>query len=177
MFFRLVPLEGLDNIYLNNSFGFLWNRFLPRAYWWETVDLIRKIGLVLIEELIDDPLQQSLAGASCVVVVMASSFAVKPFIRVKYNKLDAFGASTQLLVFMLGISVYVRGLLGGSAKYEQPLLATVFIVYGVFMAWFFLFDLQMWHFDHRVDAERERSAASVRDMCTCDAWVVPCCGH
>ena len=44
VFIVLVPRDGLDNESLNCHFGFLWSRFEKRIYWWEAVDMIRKVG-------------------------------------------------------------------------------------------------------------------------------------
>ena len=35
VFLHLVPMKGLDNIRLHRNFGFVWNRFEKRCYWWE----------------------------------------------------------------------------------------------------------------------------------------------
>jgi hypothetical protein len=41
--FVLVPQHGLNDDRLNKNFGFLWQRFEARIYWWEVIDMIRKV--------------------------------------------------------------------------------------------------------------------------------------
>ena len=42
LLFCLVPQHGLDDQVLTNNFGFMWDRFRARCYWWELVDIVRK---------------------------------------------------------------------------------------------------------------------------------------
>ena len=94
---HLVPEVGLDDAKINQNFGFLWSRFEPRAYWWEAVDLIRKVGLVVVSMVIQEPSIQAAAGAICVGIVMSANFLVTPFIRDLYDYFDAFGCVLEVI--------------------------------------------------------------------------------
>jgi hypothetical protein len=67
--------------------------------------MVRKIGLVLILLLVDDPLVQSVSGAVCVGFVMVLNFKHSPFIRNAYDILDSAGCSVEVLVYLLGVCV------------------------------------------------------------------------
>ena len=117
--FVLVPLYGLDNEMLNHNLGFLWARFETRCYWWEAIDMIRKIGLSVIMLVIDDPYTQSLAGVFAVGVVMLANFSYAPFIRQNYDRLDALGCVVLALVFILGLSVHYRKSIAETAQIQE----------------------------------------------------------
>jgi hypothetical protein len=149
--FVLVPRYGLDNERLNVAFGFLWSRFEAPIYFWEVIvrlavsrprhvcdagsssrlrfrfslaqDMVRKIGLVVILLLVDDPLVQSMLGAVCVGFVMVLNFKYAPFIRDAYDILDSAGCIVEVLVYLLGICV-----LYSDGETEVAILSAVFLL-------------------------------------------------
>jgi hypothetical protein len=69
------------------------------------VDMVRKIGLVVIVLCTDDPVTQSIQATCCVGFVMVLNFSLKPFIRDAYDILDSAGCALEVVVYLLGISV------------------------------------------------------------------------
>ena len=72
-----MPKYGLEDEGLIHNFGFLWSSFEPRIYWWEVVDCVRKVGLVIIMVVVEDAYTQSLLGAVCVGFVMVLNYSMK----------------------------------------------------------------------------------------------------
>ena len=44
----LIPKKGLQNKDMLNSFGFLYHRFEPHLWWWELIEIFRKLTFVTI---------------------------------------------------------------------------------------------------------------------------------
>ena len=44
----LIPKNGLQNKDMLNSFGFLYHRFEPNLWWWEMIEIFRKLTFVVI---------------------------------------------------------------------------------------------------------------------------------
>lgn len=82
LLFHLVPKRGLNDPKLNYNFGFVWNRFEPHCYWWELIDTVRKLGLVLVAQLVSVPAVQSIVGAFLVGIVIAANFYFRPYQKV-----------------------------------------------------------------------------------------------
>jgi hypothetical protein len=161
--FWLVPKYGLHNQRLTVAFGFLWSRFEARIYWWEIMyatavpllhmmslaaaaelpcsirlsrrDMVRKIGLVIVSLTVDDPVTQSLSATVCVGFVMVLNFANKPFIRDVYDYLDATGCSVQVIILLLGVSVFVRRSNASPAAVENTGMEEVYILVAVLVCY------------------------------------------
>ena len=58
--FWLVPAKGLRNRSVFANFGFIYCRFEDDLWWWELVEYIRKIGLVVLLEFAVEPIMQSI---------------------------------------------------------------------------------------------------------------------
>ena len=72
--FHLVPKYGRHHPRVFSNFGFIYNRFEARVYWWEMVEMIRKVGLVLVLIFAPSAEAQSMGGLLCVSVVLLGHF-------------------------------------------------------------------------------------------------------
>jgi len=135
IFFHLIPRYGLDDPRMRANFGFIWTRFEQRCYWWELVDMIRKIGLVLSLMLFaNEPALQTVVGAACVTTVALVSFAVSPFVRPVYDRFDVLGCVIQLLILALGLLHYARTFrVGEKLDFDYSMMGFVFLLLLAFL--------------------------------------------
>jgi len=102
--FYLVRQRGLHDPAINEVFGFLWNRFEDRCYWWEIAEILgRKLPLVLIVTFIDDPNDKCFCSALALCVLMAANFEIAPYIKDRYDRLDQISTSAQVALMLLGL--------------------------------------------------------------------------
>ena len=81
MLFVLVPKRGLYDPKLNANFGFVWNRFEEKFYWWEAVEMIRKLGLCLVQVLVTDPIIQTNCAVVIVGILLVTNLMYRPYIK------------------------------------------------------------------------------------------------
>jgi len=103
IFFVLVPRTGLHNPRMKHVYGFMWSRFEERVYWWESVELVRKIGVVVVVAVVTNPVPQSLVSVVLIGFVFTCSITLAPFIRRIYDVFDCVATATIMIFILLGV--------------------------------------------------------------------------
>ena len=101
--FRLVPARGLENERLKANFGFLWSRFEDRCYWWEVVEMVRKLGLVFVGSFIYGSISISVMAIICLGIVLSMNFRYGPYRRAIYDIFELAASISQIVIVLLGI--------------------------------------------------------------------------
>ena len=149
---------------LNAVFGFLWNRFEERCYWWELSEImLRKLPLLLIDVAIDDAVTKMAVGCATTAYLMALNYKYAPYVKPRYDYLDQAVTAAQLGFFVIGIIIEYREEAkdGGSSfdregRFEDLAIAfCVIVLLSAFLS--FILDLR----DFRHDARLERLRAKV----------------
>ena len=105
---HLYPRLGRNHPRLFANFGFIYSRFEERMYYWEVVEMVRKIGLVLVMVLISNPQYQTFCAFACVGFVMLMHFYNRPYIKLVYDVYDMVSSAVQVLILVLGLLVNAR---------------------------------------------------------------------
>ena len=174
--FRLVGPGRLSDPRLVHNFGFIWGRFTAAHYAWELVDMIRKIGLVLIMLAVKEPFTQSILGVVCVGVVQLGVFASQPFWRREYNIYEMLGTTSEALVLLLGILVLYRSRLevqvaagdvpeGAVSVYNalEPVVYVLIIAMLIGCVITFYLDMEFVSFKRRWERARHASGMALKD--------------
>jgi len=121
VFFVLVPRHGLANPQLNRNYGFVWSRFEARCYWWEAIELVRKMGVVVVVATVKTAMPQSLLGIVLIGVVFCCSLLLRPFVREIYDAFDSLATATILIFMALGVLLHGNrgGLLSGNVNARE----------------------------------------------------------
>ena len=106
--FVMVPKYGLYHPSVFANFGFIYCRFEEELWWWEMVEYIRKIGLVVLMEYVVEPIEQSILAAFIIGVVLMANMYFRPYIKAEYDKFDMLMSSVQTMIVLLGVLVYDR---------------------------------------------------------------------
>ena len=88
LLFVLVPKRGLYDPKLNANFGFVWGRFEEKFYYWEAVEMIRKLGLCLVQVLVTDPIIQTNCAVVIVGILLVTNLMHRPYIKFRYECAD-----------------------------------------------------------------------------------------
>lgn len=176
---RRAPM-GVHDAKLNYNFGFVWGRFEEDVYWWELVDIIRKLGLVLVGQLVRTPMVQTIVGAILIGIVLAANFYFRPYKQEVYDFFDMFVSSIEMIIFMLGTLVITRphvdenGQFGtfadGRAMFDDAsvlegtvlTLIPIVLISGLFAI---VFDCKMIAHNRRANRVRDTKGVSLNETC------------
>ena len=156
--FVLVPRHGLSDRRLNANFGFVWSRFEEKFYWWEAVEMVRKLGLCLVQVLATDPIIQT----NCAVVICGFMLVVnllyRPYVKFRYDVYDAVCSMVQVAILLSGNLVYHRRLNPDQvSEYGPEFIAVLVLTVGaVFSAFNILIDLRDLVWEYKLSALRVR---------------------
>jgi len=117
IFFVLVPRHGLENPRITAIYGFMWSRFESRVYWWEAIELVRKVGVVVVVASVHVPIPQSILAFILMMIVFSCSITLQPFLRHIYDVFDACATANVMLLILLG--VILEGNKGSAAPEEE----------------------------------------------------------
>jgi len=103
----IVPKRGLQNKDMLNSFGFLYHRFEPELWWWELIEIFRKLTFVVIAAWGQDlaPINQSSMATVAVLLVLLLELYYHPFRSALFDLLEEFTTLTEVLILLLGILI------------------------------------------------------------------------
>ncbi|KAL3916594.1 MAG: hypothetical protein SGPRY_006751, partial [Prymnesium sp.] len=108
--FQLVPRLGLHHRELQADYGFLWLRFEEKYYWWELVDVQRKLVFVVIQIWIDEPLHKTVCALMVVIFVLSANLYARPYVNEMYDVLELIISSLELWVLLTVMVALYRNL-------------------------------------------------------------------
>lgn len=103
----------LNDLRFGRKYGYLYKRYEPQFYAWETLVMLRKVFLNVIKNLcvLQDgsalPMQQSAAGMSTLLVFITLQAAFTPYAETHLDLLELLLLSSSYLFLFIGISNYM----------------------------------------------------------------------
>ena len=134
LFWR-IPASGLSNQRTLALFGFLYTRFEPKVWYWELVEMLRKVMFVIAAQLGHklDPSTQCILALAAVSSVTILNFVHKPFKDRAYNMLSFVTSVTELVCIVLGM-----GILSYIKNFSKTVDAGAKLTWVWFVGWCFL---------------------------------------
>lgn len=87
------------------------------VYWWEAIELVRKVGVVVVVASVHVPIPQSILAFILMMIVFSCSITLQPFLRHIYDVFDACATANVMLLILLG--VILEGNKGSAAPEEE----------------------------------------------------------
>lgn len=104
---RVVPLTmfwSKQMLEVRDRYSFLFFGFSPAAYWWETVQYLKKAMLVVVGiALNQDAALQCAMGTLILALACIGQGLVKPYMSAGLNRLEMLSLFVTLLTFFLGL--------------------------------------------------------------------------
>ena len=101
--FHIVPSGG-RNSRLGKAYRFLYDRFDPSWHWWELMEMLRKVVLVVVSIFgAGEGLEQSAGALAAVVVLMIADMLCHPYVSHTYDVLEEVLAFVEFMVLLLGM--------------------------------------------------------------------------
>ena len=133
----IVPRRGLQNKEMLNSFGFLYHRFEPHLWWWELIEIFRKLTFVTIAAWGQtmEPINQSSLATVAVLLVLLLELYFHPFRSALFDLLEEFTTLTEVLVLLLGILIIATSTdVGGIPKDFGWVETTTYVIIALALA-------------------------------------------
>lgn len=106
------------------------NPYKPRFYWWEGIELCRKLALVSIMAFVSEPQHQLAAAALLVLVVGIINLRVRPFKQQSVNMLSGVCMGCLVVVLICGLGL--RHVATGPAEErEAAVVAFAVVIFAV----------------------------------------------
>jgi hypothetical protein len=137
----IVPRNGLNDKKTILNFGFLYRRFLPHLWWWELIEILRKLAFVTIGWWGYNltAINKSSLALATVIGILVFELYSHPFRSALYDVLEEFTTFTEVVTILLGILVIAGG---GASDYSwvQPTALIIIILSLVLVAWSLVVD-------------------------------------
>jgi hypothetical protein len=108
--FYKIPATGLDNTDNIKTYGFLYERFLPKLWYWEIIETSRKFIFVLVAKLGErlNTLEATIIALASVGFVLLAEVNGHPFKSPAYDALEQITTLTEVILLVLGVLVLQR---------------------------------------------------------------------
>ena len=105
--FWKIPASGLEKRRTLAIFGFLYTRFEPTLWYWELVEMLRKVMFVTVMQWGHklDPATQSILALGGVSSIMILNIMNRPFHNNSYNLLENITTVTEFVCILLGMAL------------------------------------------------------------------------
>ena len=110
----------LANTSVRLQYGFLYNGYAPRSYYWEVVSLVRKelVAGVAVFLAQQGTLAQSFVLLLLLFLALLLTLRVRPFVRPLLNSLESFSLSALIISVFAGL--FFLGARDPSSQHFQP---------------------------------------------------------
>merc|ERR1719291_1505526 len=119
----LIPKRGLLSQTMMSNFGFLYHHFQPNLWWWELIEILRKLSFAVIAAWGTnmEPVNQSALACSVVLAILLCELYFHPFRSALYDVLEEFTTLTEVVVLILGILIIAaKGSTTGAFGWIEP---------------------------------------------------------
>ena len=110
VFFVKIPKKGLQDRSNVETYGFLYERFLPECYYWELIELGRKFAFVLISKIGQRMIMTEALYVAliCCTLVLWAELSRHPFKSAAYDFVEEFTTLTEVALLLNGLVVFSR---------------------------------------------------------------------
>ncbi|KAL4512025.1 hypothetical protein ABPG72_005027 [Tetrahymena utriculariae] len=131
----VLKRRSLHTISMKFSFGFLYNEYSERCYWWEIVKTFQKIIIILVLNIFE----QRVIVKGCIILAivfmqMCFSLNFQPFLIPDLNKTDFISSIVCCLTISLGIILTNYNQSNGSKIIIYILVAIINLTFIIFIA-------------------------------------------
>ena len=132
----VIPKYGQGNRNMRLKYGFLYYRFEPNVWYWELMEIFRKIGLCCVGVFGTrvTKANQSIMALACVILILLAELYHHPFRSALFDVLEETTTLCEVLVLILGIMTILAAAAPGQASAYDWVEPTVYILIGLTMA-------------------------------------------
>ena len=120
-------------------YGFLYQGYVPRKYWWELIIILRKFLILLALVFLNrvSVTVQALVALIILIIALRLQLAFNPYASLKHNRIEELALICGGFVIYAGI-LYLSGDIGEETKIFLFILILVFTI-TFYVKWIFYY--------------------------------------